>query len=468
MPRRTETPEQPAEVPFLPQFDLLQSSLPNKPPFCSGTLSTTAEDLLLFYGKDPKACRFLNFTQASSDEVTHLAQTCDVASFGLNQQDVVDESYRKAGKLDGAHFATKFHLENSGLLNIVRDAILEGDQATLPIKAEPYKINVYGPGSFFKAHKDTPRAENMFGSLVLIYPTTHSGGSLVFRDNGDEWTFDSAAAVQVNSVSTPCIGYAAFFADVEHEVLPVQTGYRVTLTYNLYFDNKTNVPASIPAHVPLTYTHTKPKLAFEYVLADPNFLPSGGLLGFGLRRQYPVKTYGYWDRKTVKYPLRDIPLKGTDALLMQSCRELGLNAQLKCLYTEDTDYDIDGVLVDTPYGDFGMVDSDLLYKIYKDAPNMRIVSVMVPNSHGPTDPKRRCVDVGDRKLKDLPGRPRRTVFWVTEPTEYSQATTDYTAYGNEASPALAYGDLCLIVEVGPPGARSIPLPVVDDSKMEDD
>ena len=50
-----------------------------------------------------------------------------------------------------------------------------------------------GPGSFFKAHKDTPRGENMFGSLVVVFPTRHEGGALQLRHKGQEWTFDSAA-----------------------------------------------------------------------------------------------------------------------------------------------------------------------------------------------------------------------------------------------------------------------------------
>lgn len=34
--------------------------------------------------------------------------------------------------------------------------------------------------------------------------------------------------------STQNIQFAAFYSDVEHEVLEVQSGHRVTLTYNLY------------------------------------------------------------------------------------------------------------------------------------------------------------------------------------------------------------------------------------------
>lgn len=88
--------------------------------------------------------RFLNFAQASREQVELLSNSCDIASFGLNNKDVVDESYRKAGKLDAAFFSSKLYAEDSGLLQIVRDGLLEGEQAKVPIRAEPYKLNVYG------------------------------------------------------------------------------------------------------------------------------------------------------------------------------------------------------------------------------------------------------------------------------------------------------------------------------------
>ena len=58
--------------------------------------------------------------------------------------DVLDESYRKAGKLDVVNFSTKFKLEKSGIMNTVRAALLEGHDSNRPVEAELYKLNVYG------------------------------------------------------------------------------------------------------------------------------------------------------------------------------------------------------------------------------------------------------------------------------------------------------------------------------------
>ncbi|KIJ99158.1 hypothetical protein K443DRAFT_75727, partial [Laccaria amethystina LaAM-08-1] len=103
------------------------------------------------------------------------------------------------------------------------------------IRPESYKLNVYGPRSFFKAYKDTPRSKGMSGSLIVVFPIGPSRRwSLTFRRKGEEWTFDSGAITSTEE--TPSIAYIAYYSDVEYEVNLVTLGFRVTLTYNLYWD----------------------------------------------------------------------------------------------------------------------------------------------------------------------------------------------------------------------------------------
>ena len=74
----------------------------------------------------------------------------------------------------------------------------------------------------------------MFGSLVVAFPVSHEGGALVLRHKRKEWTWDSSEilAQRTNPLS---VAYIAFYSDVEHEVMEVTSGNRVTLTYNLHF-----------------------------------------------------------------------------------------------------------------------------------------------------------------------------------------------------------------------------------------
>ncbi|KAF8636168.1 hypothetical protein AX17_003740 [Amanita inopinata Kibby_2008] len=174
---------------------------------------------------------------------------------------------------------------NLGLTNIVRDRLLRGLQAQKPTRAELYDMNVYGEGSFFKAHRDTPRNERMFGSLVIFYPTPHEGGALIIRKGDKEWMFDSAKELAEHN--EPYIGYVAFYSNVEHEVALVTSG-----------------------------------TTFETLLGNPEFLLDGGYLGFGLEYEYPLPgTYT---------PLDDLEkcLKGSDAEIMGIIKELSLDVSL--------------------------------------------------------------------------------------------------------------------------------------------
>jgi hypothetical protein len=83
---------------------------------------------------------------------------------------------------------------------------------------------------FLQATRGYSRSQKMFGSLIVVFPTPHEAGALIIRHRGQEWAFDSAAALSTMPPSS--IGCAAFFSDVKHEVTPVVSGHRVILTYN--------------------------------------------------------------------------------------------------------------------------------------------------------------------------------------------------------------------------------------------
>jgi len=167
----------------------------------------------------------------------------------------------------------------------------------------------------------------MFGSLVVVFPTKHDGGALVFRHGGGEWTFDSAAMIEGNI--EPTIAYVAFYSDVEHEVTPVTSGYRVTLTYNLYFSPDHPDNSACPAFVP-SKSETGFKSALSTLLSDNSFMTKGGFLGFGLRHEYPL------DPKASLGTLIHC-LKGNDAIIQKVCNQLSLQAVLRVIYADETE-----------------------------------------------------------------------------------------------------------------------------------
>lgn len=150
----------------------------------------------------------------------------------------------------------------------------------------------------------------MFGSLVIVFPTTHEGGALVLRDAGKEWTVDSAKDMADNPDT--CVGFVAFYGDVEHEVLPLISGVRVTMTYNLYYERGPAVRYTRSTQDDL---YDRLKAALEDMLALPSILPDGGYLGFELQRMYGVNSDTSLDNLVKN-------LKGSDATLMQVCSDL--------------------------------------------------------------------------------------------------------------------------------------------------
>jgi len=131
----------------------------------------------------------------------------------------------------------------------------------------------------------------MFGSLVIVFPTPHEGRTLLLRNRGQEWIFDSDQAPAAKC--QPSIGYVAFFSDVEHEVAPVTSGHRITLTYTLYFDDggpvSTNDAVSEHLTPPQPANEKTFHKSFTALREDPEFLAEDGTLAFGLRHVYLIK-----------------------------------------------------------------------------------------------------------------------------------------------------------------------------------
>ncbi|KAH9876511.1 hypothetical protein J1614_003642 [Plenodomus biglobosus] len=200
----------------------------------------------------------MNGPNSQSDSFAKLLRDTTPASFGFKGQDVIDEKYRKASKLDTNAFSTNFSPYEVGIIDVIGQALLPKDPIqTQGIRAELYKLN---------PHVDTPRSELQFGSLVVCLPRAHEGGQLVVRHQGQTMNFDW-------SQNSKDIQWAAFYSDCEHEVQEVTSGHRVTLTYNLYArcglgESADSVSDLLVQQLPL-YNE------FKTALENPLFMPQG-------------------------------------------------------------------------------------------------------------------------------------------------------------------------------------------------
>ena len=167
----------------------------------------------------------------SAREAQVIIGQCNKSHVGKGSQTIRDDSVRSSWELSPSQFLISNPEWNRILDNIVSKTCtnlgLPCDRSN--VRAELYKLLIYEKGAFFKEHQDSEKAPGMFGTLVIALPSEHEGGQVVLRHNKQEVVFDSAER------STAFFGasYAAWYANVYHEVKPVTSGYRVVLTYNL-------------------------------------------------------------------------------------------------------------------------------------------------------------------------------------------------------------------------------------------
>ncbi|MDX3380182.1 2OG-Fe(II) oxygenase [Streptomyces niveiscabiei] len=147
------------------------------------------------------------------------------ARFGRGEQTLSDTGVRDTWEITPDRFTLggpDWQPTLSGVLDGVRTAL--GLPPTTILRAEPHALLVYGKGQFFLPHQDSEKEDSMVGSLVVSLPSHHTGGELVVEHAGRSVTYKA---------SRERLTFTAFYADCRHEVKPVTSGYRITLTMNL-------------------------------------------------------------------------------------------------------------------------------------------------------------------------------------------------------------------------------------------
>ena len=119
------------------------------------------------------------------------------------------------------------------MLDDVRDEL--GLPPTTRLRAELHAMLIYGKGQFFLPHQDSEKDDAMVGTLVVSLPSAHAGGELIVEHSGESVTYRT---------SKQDLSFVAFYADCRHEVKPVTSGYRVTLTFNLLADGEADAQGS--------------------------------------------------------------------------------------------------------------------------------------------------------------------------------------------------------------------------------
>jgi predicted 2-oxoglutarate/Fe(II)-dependent dioxygenase YbiX len=179
-------------------------------------------------------------------QAEQLVAAAERAPYGRGRDTIVDTQVRRTWQIGAERVRISGkHWERS--LQTILARVADGLGVAEPIAAELYKLLVYDEGSFFVSHRDTEKAPGMFATLVIVLSSTAAGGELVVRHKGREVRLD-----------LPCddpseAAFAAFYADCLHEVLPVASGCRLALVYNLL--RKGKGPAPQPPSYDAEQTH---------------------------------------------------------------------------------------------------------------------------------------------------------------------------------------------------------------------
>ena len=171
-------------------------------------------------------------------QIAEIVGCAEQAPYGLGDQTLLDEEVRRTWQLGPDQFSVSGAAWERTLANIAQ-AAKKGLGVGGAVSAQLYKMLVYEVGDFFAEHRDSEKADGMFGTLVVALPTLgFCGGELRICHAGRQ------AVVHLHSDDPGRLGWAAFYADCEHEVWPVVEGHRVILVYNLVQKSGKKRPAT--------------------------------------------------------------------------------------------------------------------------------------------------------------------------------------------------------------------------------
>ncbi|PIL33311.1 hypothetical protein GSI_04762 [Ganoderma sinense ZZ0214-1] len=510
------------EYTAFPLLQRLQAILTENPPYCCGILELPPDNFELYYGKEDaryeveintsmvrlsslrqRICRFVNLSKPHDNGALEaLAQACKPAKCARGSEDTVpDQASRARARckaMDPEEFVTRFDVEATGLLDTVRLALLSKDdqKPERALRAELHKLHVHGEHSAGAARdvdgpralrpytrKDTPCSQSTaFASLVVVFPTAHSGGALLLRHDDKQFTFDpSALRLLAGRTTRASVAYLAFTSAsaVEPALAPVLAGHRVSLTYSLSYVEQEHWHApptgSIEVLQPSHANTSALTAALAALLADPAFMPQGGTLGFGLRHRGAYALPKVWTRDVdvdVEDPLDSLKaqLTGSDAALCAACTALGVPPRLRLLCRGpelelgDGDGDGDAIVLDHMEDLGDGVESAAGALLGRGG--VRVRSCAFTGDAG--DP---WVPVRDRECGsgEVPGPERLVVHWVTKPGEKEKdgPRSAYATWGDEAALCWLCTSVCVLVEIGSYGDRSKKLKAegVDDEDI---
>ena len=169
--------------------------------------------------------RYYSEFYVDTESICNLANP---APFGKGSKTIYDENIRKALEITADRIETKCKPDTyyDRFENVFKSIVPPGKKFNFKL----YKMHIYQEGGKFEKHKDTLHASNHYATLIVGIDTKFNGGKLHLYENEKELITCSFNCWGENSI--------IFLTDVEHEVMPVTSGTRIVLQYDVYLEDE--------------------------------------------------------------------------------------------------------------------------------------------------------------------------------------------------------------------------------------
>ncbi len=372
------------------------------------------KDNIVVFFKDNQN-KYLDVTFPVTDNDCQKLLSCSkLAYFGKNDQAVLDMDYRFAYVLQSNEYITNFDPNDTNIIDIIQSQMNENSASLKFVKD---KLNIYIENGHFKIHKDTPRSSNMIGTLVVCFPSEFVGGGLNLYTN-------PVTEINFDKLSKTHFQWCAFYGDIDHEVLKVESGNRITVTYQILKTNSVNEPNKYAID------------AVKKFLNDPTILPNGGFLGYTCK-------YLYSDLKNSEGNELNI-FKGQDYIIYNSFCSLGIKPQIEHIMSsihEENEYmhcDVCGRKCMNSVNRHRHNDTDICFKCSKTTRGQEIIKKCNVNSVFFIAPEkfRYFEDASglDNMIKQTKSkRIGKYIYWINNPYEGEKesAIEADVFYGND-------------------------------------
>lgn len=207
------------------------------------------------------------------------------------------------------------------------------DADKMGVEAHLYKMLIYETGGHFTTHRDTEKEPGMFATYLMQIPvvTGFTGGMIDIKLGNQQRQYD------FSQDSTNTFHEIVFYADCEHKLHQVQTGWRVVLAFNLIW--KKHYPDMTTRQMMVAIPQGLMRTINLYSQIE-GLVNTWEQLGFNHQRYIAFPLDHHYTKSNFSFAA----LKGNDSILAQcflNCNKLNVSLCLVIKHGEGMEEDLE-------------------------------------------------------------------------------------------------------------------------------